>query len=291
MYTKPSIYRAFSIYRLVTGAISFLSSFALSILYAIIGSKGAFLGLSLASVIPDDSFFANSIVAWILCVVTILVSAVSFFFCYMDASSIFQFADLIEHDLSGTKTPLRKRAFVLPPQAYKKFGTVIFTICFIINMISAIILVIAQSIALKAFLAVPVIPLALMALYVFVIYITYAVRYKAFSDAFEVAMERDQDNPSDSVKESIKENKTGILRGWCTTLFVICVILTILTITACILIAVKAPAEFKLPLIIPIIIGWLVTIINNAAIGCFFDNLGMMIERKMIRYKLIKSAI
>ena len=291
MYTKPTVYRAFSIYRLVTGILSFLSAITVSIIYSGIGTSGKLFGLPMSAFLPSEAVSAITVFFWVIAVFLILSSMVSLFFCYMDFSSMFQFADLIEHDLRGINAPIRKRSFVLPPKAYKGFGTVIFTIYFIIGMLTSIVLIIAKSITNKVFVAMPLIPLGITALYIFIIYITYALRYKAFGDVLEVAMEPDQQNPSATVKESLKENKTGILRGWCTALFVLCIVYTIVSIVSIVLCACYLPRPLNTILIIPIVISWITTVITFAVIGCFFDNLAMMVERKLIKYNLIKSSL
>ena len=290
MYTKPTIYRAFSIYRLVSGALAFLFSVVSGIIYGIAGTTGKLFGLSFMEYLPAELSSFISGFFWVMSVVLILTSAISFFFCYMDFSSMFQFADLIEHEQRGINAPIRKRSFVLSPKAYKAFGNVVFTIYMILCFISAVVVIIVNSVAHDIFIAVPLIPIAIMGLSLFIIYITYAMRYKAFGDVLEVATEADQNDPSAQVKESLQENKTGILRGWCTTLFVICVILTILTIVSCILIACNLPAPISIIAIVVMIVAWFVSIITNAVTGCFFDNLATMVERKLIKYNLFKSA-
>ena len=140
------------------------------------------------------------------------------------------------------------------------------------------------------FVAVPLIPIALVALDLAVVYITYYMRNKAFGDALEVAMDSNQSNPSAATKESLKENKTGMLRAWCTILFVCCIVFTILVIVGIILIVSYLPKELHLFLILSIIPSWMITILSNAVNGCFFDNLAMMIERKLIKYNLLKNA-
>lgn len=290
MYTKPTVYRAFSIYRLISGALAFLVSIAFGIIYGIIGTSGKIFGFSFRDILPSELGNAITGFFWIISVSLILTSVISFFFCYMDFSSMFQFADLIEHEQSGSNLPIKRRSFVLSPKAYRTFGTVMFTINLIITFLSSLVLVIVKSVACKVFVAIPLIPIVILGLYLFIIYITYSMRYKAFGDALEIATEADQNNPSAQIKESLQENKTGILRGWCTTLFVLCVIVTILTVLGIVLVACNLPAPISIFMIVFMVISWLITIITYAINGCFFDNLATMIERKLIKYNLIKSA-
>ena len=103
-------------------------------------------------------------------------------------------------------------------------------------------------------------------------------------------MDKDQKNPSILTKESLKENNTNILRGWGTFLFVCCFIVTIAIIVAIVLILRFLPEEFHFTLIFSLILSWIITIITYAITSCYYDNLAIMIERKLIKYNLIKNT-
>lgn len=289
MYIKPKIYRGFSIFVLVSGMLGFLSSVVSCAFYFNASNYKKILGIPV-EVLPDETRQALFTYVGIIGVALIIVSAITVIFNYMDFSSMFQFADLIEHEERKDDRPVNKRPFVFSPKAYKNFGTVIFTINFVIFLFVIIGIIIAKSIANSVFVALPLIPIGFIALDLLVVYITYYMRYKAFGDVLEAAMEPDQKNPSVMVKENLKDNKTGVLRGWGTFLFVCCFLVTILTVTGIILTAVFLPKETHFILIFYIVVSWIISVISLSITSCFYDNLAMMLERKLIKYDLIRNA-
>lgn len=289
MYLKPNIYRGFSIFHLVSGILGLISAISAVVSYSrIINSDRLFGFISLDFLSPDLSS-AISVYTGIVSFVLIITALLSLFFSYMEFSSMFQFADLIEHDQNGQDVPLRKRPFVFPPKVYQNFGLVIFSINIVCLIIVSIVLIISKSIVSEVFVAVPLIPLAIISLNLLVIYITYYMRYKAFGDVLEVATEADQKNPSVLTKENLKENKTGVLRGWGTFLFVCCFLVTITLIIGIILIIRFLPEELHFGLIFSLVLSWIITIITYSITSCYYDNLAMMLERKLIKYDLITN--
>lgn len=288
MYIEPKVYRGFSVFRLIMGILGFLSTIVFGIVYFHPDNYDKILGIP-TELLPDDlSRFLYTYLG-IMGVVMIITSAIALLFSYMDFSSMFQFADLIEQEQRKDDRPINKRSFVFAPKTYRNFGTVIFTINFIVSAFAALGIVIANSIANSVFVAVPLVPISLMALYLFFVYITYCMRYKAFGDVLELAMEPNQNNPSVAAKESLIDNKTNLLRGWGTFLFACCFLVTALAIASIVLIITVLPVELHFILILISVISWILSIINLFVTSCFYDNLATMIERRLIKYNLIQK--
>lgn len=282
MYTKPAYYK---IYSMMTFIIS-IASVVVSIVMSLFFSSQLD---SLLNLLPlgNDGFLVKTLF-FVVDYLLIIISAISVFFCYMDFSSMFQFADMIHHEQSGSINPLVKRKFVMPAKAYRNFGTVIFTIDLIAVFIVAIALIITTSVKKQAFIALPVIPLAIMFLYLLLQYIMYFVRFKAFGDLLEIATTKDV---TQQMKENLKANKTGILRSYCGFLAVITALMIIGEIVLMIIMFDNMVDSFGLSLTLFSIFGYIaltaLQVICFAITGCYYDNLAKMVEHNLIKFKLI----
>ena len=116
MYTRPIIYKVYSVIIFAFSIFSFLGSIAtLFIPFDTLPDLG-----SLASVINT---------AAVIIKIGLLISALlTLFFAYTEFSSMFCFADMIDYEKSGAVFPFEKKNFVMSANVYRKFGTVIFYI-------------------------------------------------------------------------------------------------------------------------------------------------------------------
>lgn len=273
MYLNPKIYEVYSIIVLV-----------ISILDTIVGLCSIIsLSNNILSFIPGISGFWAVIV--VLCT---LLSLLSLFFAYVEFSSMYTFGDMITYVQSNSLYPMRKKAFVASPSFYRSFGTAIFIIYFVLGIISLLIMTISDSFRTHYFIALPILPMIPTAISVLLSYVNYYVKYKAFGDLLEISI---TDEASSAQKDKLAENKPRVLRAYCTVLFVLSIIFLIAV--AVILFFIFKPIEalfgtgLAVALTIGIIISALVTFVEIAITGCYFDNLGKMIEHYLIKYKLI----
>ena len=284
MYTKPIIYKAYSI---VVAIFSFLLLLG-SVISLFSVPSDVFNGLSSVQGVGADGVEAIKAVFIGIKIAFLIVVIVSVFFTYMDVSSIYTFAQMIEHEQSKTKAPFIKQPFTMSSKAYRRFGTIVFTVYAIISFIAIIALVISYSISQSAFLAVPVIPVAINLLTLFLYYITYYCRYKTFSDLLDVVS---SEEPSVITLDNLKENKSGVLRGYCIFLFAVTMLLIAATVVGIIVIAgpVISAVGFGLFWVVAalIVIPSVLAILSLCVIGCYFDNLAKMLEHYQIKYNLL----
>lgn len=215
MYTRPIIYKVYSVIIFAFSIFSFLGSIAtLFIPFDTLPDLG-----SLASVINT---------AAVIIKIGLLISALlTLFFAYTEFSSMFCFADMIDYEKSGAVFPFEKKNFVMSANVYRKFGTVIFYINMVIALISTIVCIISYSIVKQAFIALPVIPLLGITFSTVLVYIQYFCKYNAFSDLLDVVSVK---NPTNQMLDRLKTNKPNTLRGFCVFLYVIAIIFSVAVI-------------------------------------------------------------
>ena len=275
MYTRPIIYKVYSVIIFVFSIFSFLGSIAtLFIPFDTLPDLG-----SLASVINT---------AAVIIKIGLLISTLlTLFFAYTEFSSMFCFADMIDYEKSGAVFPFEKKNFVMSANVYRKFGTIIFYINMVIALISTIVCIISYSIVKQAFIALPVIPLLGITFSTVLVYIQYFCKYNAFSDLLDVVSVK---NPTNQMLDRLKTNKPNTLRGFCVFLYVIAIIFSVAVIISLFLLGGQI---FSLNiyagifLSVFIIVCSALIVLSLSVTGCYYDNLAKMLEHYMIKYKMI----
>lgn len=275
MYTRPIIYKVYSVIIFAFSIFSFLGSIAtLFIPFDTLPDLG-----SLASVINT---------AAVIIKIGLLISALlTLFFAYTEFSSMFCFADMIDYEKSGAVFPFEKKNFVMSANVYRKFGTIIFYINMVIALISTIVCIISYSIVKQAFIALPVIPLLGITFSTVLVYIQYFCKYNAFSDLLDVVSVK---NPTNQMLDRLKTNKPNTLRGFCVFLYVIAIIFSVAVIISLFLLGGQI---FSLNiyagifLSVFIIVCSALIVLSLSVTGCYYDNLAKMLEHYMIKYKMI----
>lgn len=275
MYTRPIIYKVYSVIIFAFSIFSFLGSIAtLFIPFDTLPDLG-----SLASVINT---------AAVIIKIGLLISTLlTLFFAYTEFSSMFCFADMINYEKSGAVFPFEKKNFVMSANVYRKFGTVIFYINMVIALISTIVCIISYSIVKQAFIALPVIPLLGITFSTVLVYIQYFCKYNAFSDLLDVVSVK---NPTNQMLDRLKTNKPNTLRGFCVFLYVIAIIFSVAVIISLFLLGGQI---FSLNiyagifLLVFIIVCSALIVLSLSVTGCYYDNLAKMLEHYMIKYKMI----
>ncbi len=285
MYTSPKLYKVMSVILLIIDCLSALSLISTATWLSVFSA-----GAELSYAIPDFvSAFSTAISILIYALIPVLL-----FFAYMKFSSMFTFGNLINRERAGDTTPFKTKGFLnMPAGAYQKFGYAVFIIEFVLVVIAVAILVISKSVETKCFVAIPLIPVAILGLSLFLTYVTFYVKYKTFGDILSIAKNK-KDEITTVQRESLKSCKTGILRGYCVYMFVMCIIDIIATIVGAVLIFRFVTPIFDGAIAVSILLtaGLLVMCVANVATyaitGCYFDNLALMSERLMIKYNLIE---
>lgn len=275
MYTRPIIYKVYSVIIFAFSIFSFLGSIAtLFIPFDTLPNLG-----SLSSVINT---------AAVIIKIGLLISTLlTLFFAYTEFSSMFCFADMIDYEKSGAVFPFEKKNFVMSANVYRKFGTVIFYINMVIALISTIVCIISYSIVKQAFIALPVIPLLGITFSTVLVYIQYFCKYNAFSDLLDVVSVK---NPANQMLDRLKTNKPNTLRGFCVFLYVIAIIFSVAVIISLFLLGGQI---FSLNiyagifLSVFIIVCSVLIVLSLSVTGCYYDNLAKMLEHYMIKYKMI----
>lgn len=274
MYTKPIFYKVYSIIIMVFSIIGFISSLIQSFA----------MNNNFFSSIPYLKDIIMTVSAF-----SVVLSLLSLFFVYVEFSSMYTFGEMIEHEQSNSVYPFEKKGFVLSPKFYRGYGTAIFFIIFVLQMIACIVMIISASIETKSLITIPLIPVIGSVVSTLFMYITYYVKFKAFGDLLEIVSSKDV---TEQMKCNLKENKSGILRGYCGFLFVVAIIFLIFMIVCGVLL-------FDVLCLMPFGIGFvsLIIFVMTAAscfislsiTGCYFDNLGKMVEHHMIKHNLYEE--
>lgn len=272
MYTKPIIYKIYSVIIFVLAVASVVGS----IIIAIVGGNIV------------NKLFPDLTAIWIPIVCLIIGSLISLFFAYVEFSSMFTFAQMIEHEVKGVKEPIKRMGFVLPPKFYRVFGTVLFYVPLIIDIIGIVVSIIIYSSNKKAFIAIPVLPIALTLIPLVLSYITYFCRYKTFGDLLEL---KSSASPKANTLQSMSENKPNTLRGYCVFLYILAIIEFIGAIISLFFvagpIASVAGTGMAVFACIGIIVLAIVMFLVFGIIGCYYDNLAKMLEHYMLKNKLL----
>lgn len=273
MYTRPIIYKLYSIIVIVFAALGFIGSII----------SGFSFTSTLSKYMPFLSGLSGAVMA-----LFVIVSLISLFFSYIEFSSMFTFAEMIEYENSNSMYPFEKKAFVLPAKFYKGYGSVIFYITLFFQAIVIIATIISASIEKQAFICLPVIPIIISLLSLVLTYIVYYAKYKAFGDLLTVVSKKEIDQ---TTKESLKENKPNLLRGYCTFLFVIAILSSIAVIVLIFFMFNPLSSTLGTGIAIAISAIYLVLgillFLSFSITGCYFDNLAKMLEHHMIRFKMI----
>lgn len=271
MYTKATIYKVYSIIVFVFTILSFI---------------GSIITLLIPIHTPSNSITDGIII--ITKIGLLLSSLISLFFGYMDFSSMFSFADMINYEKSNSITPYNKRSFVMPAKAYRTFGTTIFYIVFFISCIGIIISVISYSITKGAFLAIPIIPVVCVALSVLLIYVTYFNRYYSFSVLLNITTTKE---PTNTMLNDLKECKPNILRAYCVFLYALSIIFSLAVIILMFycwgILSTAIGVEATILIYAIFIVNAVAIVLSTSVMGCYFDNLAKMTEHYMIKYKLM----
>lgn len=276
MYSRPFIYKGYSIAVLIIALVNFFSS----IFYVFKTADTAY------KLFDFIGFESGTTIVFFIQTILIIASLLGLFFSYMDFSSMFTFAKMIEHKNSNSTSPMERVGCAFSPNTYRRFGSVILTINTAILMIAAVIEIIASSISKEFFLCLPVISILVYAIEIFLIYIVYYVKYKTFGDLYEIVTTKE---PSSKLIQDIKSINPNLLRGYCTFLYILDILISIGVIVLLFFISSPIISLFGtgagMGIIISIIIVATVIVLSTAVIGCYFDNLAKMLEHYQIKFK------
>lgn len=274
MYTKSNVYKVFSS---IVFATHILSALGIIVFVITSSSQRTLMGF-IDTLLGIDGY--TSIIA----VVAVLTAIVSLFFSYMEFSSMFSFAKMIDYVQSDDNKPMRRLPFTLPYKFYGTFGSVIFFTTFVISFIISVILLISYSIQKNAFLALPVLPVLGIVLCNVYVFLHYFVRYQAISDMMRV----NSGDDSALLKQSIKDIKSGYLRGYCIFYALVCVFTVIVGIVGGFMTFGRISDVFGngIAVVYAIIqiISIVISIIYMSIFGCYVDNIAKMVESYQIKF-------
>lgn len=279
MYTRPMIYKVYSIIVFVIACISFLSNIAMLLIPA-----DLFLNLPIQTKETEMITLLINVIKWS----SVPSCIISLFFAYVEFSSMFTFSDMINYVRGNSNTPFQKRAFVLPAKFYIKFGNVITFISFVVSTVCVIVMIISYSITQKAFLAIPVLRILPVILSLILVYITYYVRYRAFGTLLNLLS---KNNPVEGDVFEVKDNKPGLLRGYCTFLFIFAFVFLAVLVVICFIFAGTISSAIgvlgTVIVYLVFLLGFVVYFLELAVTGCYFDDLAKMVENYWIKYNLL----
>ena len=276
MYARTWIYRAYSIVTMILGALGFLGSIG-SIVYV------ALLDLNFS---PQAVFIKTAAIT------AIAISAlISLFYCYVEFSSMYVFADMIQHEKSNSTEPMRKKGFIMPGKFYSGFGLFIFAVPTVCTVLASLFLIITQSMECGCFVAIPVLPIVIMVIPCVLYYINYFIRYRAIGDLIQVVTVKE---PKEQQKQRINDISTGWLRGYSGFLFVFCGLVILAAVIGIFMLFNPVLTLLGLPLAITAVVLSLLstalTVICIGIYGCYLDNIAKMVEHQQIRFGLFEKV-
>lgn len=273
MYTRPIIFKIYSVVVIVFAILGFISS----ITQLFIPNN------PLLSLIPNlDAIFTA------IKIVSVIASMITLFFGYIEFSAMYTFADMIKHENNNNVFPFKANCLTLKPKTYTTFGLIIFSIILLIQVISIGFIVIISLSELKQFIVLPLLTIFICALCVLFAFITYYLKYKAFGTLLEIMSSYE---PSKTIVDELKYIKPSMLKGFGIFLLVISGISTIGLIVSLIKILMIIIGLFEVGIAIAFCFGvlilGLIIVLSIVVIGLYYINLGKMSEHYMIKYKLV----
>ena len=269
MYTKPIVYKVYSFI------------IALSAVSAFCGTVISFISEA------DQIFSPFSFMSVLYLLIYLAGLAASAWLGYIEFSAMYTFADMITHELADDGT-LFKRGLALPGKVYRTTGSLVFYAAMTVALVSAVVLTVLASAEHDIFIAVPVLPLIVMAAALFFINICYNCRFGAFGAVLEI---KETEDPRATEQNLLLETNPNTLRAFSRILFVI-VLLVVAGVIIALAIGVEAitealSLESQALTAVLLIVGGLLTVIELSILGCFFDDLAKMQEKYLIKYHLI----
>ena len=289
MYTKPIIFKIYSIFIFVFTIAATVTVMVGAKYYANTMAETAvnLWKTELEAIGGPVSPFQVIYVAFFIGIV--LFCVILLLYSYVEFTAMFTFAQMIDHEKRDSSEPFRRMRIVLPPKFYKVFGKVMFFVLLVLACITVLGMIISLSRQKGVFLVLPVIPIIIIAVLMVLTYITNYCRFNTFGDLLELKSSK---KVSVLTINSLAENKPNTLRIYCIFLYICCVACLIGAIVGLVFSIIHNIGKFTSFLqIVFLILLYLVTptlyFIIYGIIGCYYDNLGKMIEHYMIKYKMI----
>lgn len=216
---------------------------------------------------------------------SLIYSLISFFFMYVEFSSIYLFSDMIELDRRGATGVFRKKAFAFSPKFYKSYGFVIFIVCCIFMALLSIAGIVVSAV-LKTNIIFTFSSILILVFCVLQMYITYNLRYKAFSGLL-LLLETGDDS-------ELRNPKPHFLRMYGAFAVVISIISIIsLVVLSIILLSTISPlfGMWTILFSIILVISFAMCCISLFTNCILYIDLADMIEKYMTRNSIISNDI
>ena len=288
MYTRPVIYKVFSIIMLVAGALVLAGGI---IAFASPGFTDTLTAVFKEMTADADTAdgLANATKIGIF-VCSIIVSVLTYFLEFVFFASFSRFAN---HMKIKDNTPLPQNTTLISTSLMKVLGIIVFVVnaapfvfgivVFVIAMIYSLI---AGGLAGFLFGLLIVLMIALYGLLVALYYIHYIVRFRAFDAVVSIAK---KSNASEEDKRRLAKINSNIPRGMCSFLYGFSIAFFILPAAILMfLIFIKAESAAG-----QYLAKWYIWLPSNIVVvlllsiyGCMYDNLAMGMEHEMIKYRL-----
>ena len=263
MYTKPIVFKIFSIVMFVLTCIG--------VVYGLITMIAATVAAASGSVV-------GTIVSWVIFIVSAVVAV---FFGYVNFTCLFTFGRMVAHEQKNDGTPF-SRGIAFSGKFYKGFGTVVFYIALIITIIDLVYVVLSASWGTLGVgvIVLPIVYIAIMVGMTLLVFVTYNTKYTTFGTLLNIKTTKE---PAFMDLEALKDTNPNTLRAYCTFLFYLDMIGLLGSLVLMLFID-------------PVVCLWLfgiflVCLLPFGITGCFFDNLAKMQEHYMIKYKLFNGSV
>lgn len=259
MYTKPIAYKIYSIIMLALSLTSAVYTFVgYSVLSGLLtGYTGYKISVPLTIIMPV-SF--------------------SVFVAFIEFTSMFTFAQMIEHEQQGSAVPFKRMGIVLPPGFYKMYGTIMYFLtstCQAIGLIAIIVIGFITRLKFWPFFWILVGALIINAAFNALCYLQFYCKYRTFGDLLAVKSSK---MVLDDTIQSLGKDNPNHLRGFCIFLYGFGIFSIAVSIISILFIGVAG---------VFLTLAAFLCFIPLSVIGCYFDNLAKMLEHYMIKYKLI----
>lgn len=286
MYTRPMIYKVFSIIMLVFAGIIFVEGLISLFLpfESVLNPLQDFVG-------KDAVGSLKAAIVLVKVLVFVFSTVVSVLMLFLEFAYFYSFSNIVRRQKDDSRAPFSPKELVCPVPMLKVFGIIVFVVQAIravsggITVLSIIQLLDGISGFLAGLLTTLTVLVTAAEIVFFVFH--YIVRFNIFGHLVEFIS---KDKPGDEDKDKLKQTNSQIATNMCYILFaldaVFCVASVILIIVA-VANLVPVIGAAALALLIPSLILMVAEALYISVYGCMYDNLAMAIDHEKIRYRML----
>lgn len=282
MYTRPAIYKVFSIFMLISAGLVFIQGvvtlFTPILDSGVTATTGYLFGDSTATAVVG----ILAIYKIISFVFSTLLSVLMYYYEFAFFNS---FSHLVRYELKNERIPFPNNGRGLSAGVMKVLGIILF-VFLTLNIISYGIIVTVALFALQqGFWG--VIAALIFLMLIFYLAVHYIVRPHAFGDVIRF-VQKTEINAED--KLLLQRHNSVFIRGMCSVLFGVFIAYIVLALIAFVagIVFLSQIIGIWVWLFVPAyLVSAVAVALKISVYGCMYDNLAMTIEHELIKYRMV----